>query len=105
MNHKDSLGVALMLAGILSIFGCTPGQRGVAHDALDITQTLCLVANQALPDAKILEICRITDPFIRPARDVLAGVRQETAAAAAAGAAAARVGSGGDAGCPARSTP
>lgn len=92
MKQKDSLGVALMLAGILSIIGCTPGQRGAANTALDISRTLCLVANQALPDSKVLEICRITDPFIQPAREVLAGVRQETAAAAAAGAAAARSG-------------
>lgn len=83
MKQNDSLGVALMLAGTLSILGCTPGQRGAANTILDVQQTLCIIAHQAWPDSKVAEVCGITQPFIQPMRDVLSGARKEVASAKA----------------------
>lgn len=72
---------ALVFVGLVA---CTPGQRGVAKDALSVVQTLCIIANQAMPDSKVAEICGITGPFLKPMQDVLSGARHETSQAVAA---------------------
>lgn len=83
---------------LIGVMACTPGQRQAASSALDVLETLCIISNQAMPDAKVAEICGITGPFIKPMQDILAGARHETAqAVTAARASAARCG---DAGTP-----
>lgn len=82
-KRNDTLAVSIMLAGVLAFAGCTPGQRGAANTALDISQTLCILAHQAWPDSKVAEVCGITQPFIQPMRDVLTSARKEVASARA----------------------
>ncbi len=66
-------------AAVALAVGCTPEQRGTARDALGFLQVACIVANAAMPDSKVAEVCGITGPFVGPMRDVLAGARRQAA--------------------------
>jgi hypothetical protein len=95
--------VAALLISALSLSQCTPGQREGARTALDITQTLCVIANQVLPDTSIAQICGIAGPLIDPMKDILASARTASARAASAARTEARTSgacSGSDAGPP-----
>lgn len=69
--------------GAIALTGCTPGQRQVAKDALDVVQTTCLIAHQFLPDADAMKACDVAEPFFDPARKVLSGARTASAQAVA----------------------
>lgn len=90
-DHKDPPPLAKFipvfaggaaLAELLS--GCTPDQRGYARTALDVVQAACIIANSALPESKIADVCGITGPFLGPMKDLLAA--QKAAGSADAGA-------------------
>lgn len=72
--------VALAFVGLMA---CTPGQRGTAKSVLDLAQTLCIVAHQALPDTEVAKVCGIADPLFGPMKDVLSGSRTASAQAVA----------------------
>jgi hypothetical protein len=79
-------GVVIGLCiGASFISGCTPAQRRDVRDALSFAQAACIVANQALPDSKVAEICGVAGPFFGPMHELLTSARAETAAARRAG--------------------
>ncbi len=77
--------ISILRTGVAAIVlaSCTPGQRADARTVLDITKTLCIIANQALPDTDVAKICGITAPLFDPMRDVLSGARAASAQAVA----------------------
>jgi len=65
---------------ISSLFmGCTQGFRDGARSALDVVQAACVIANAALPESKVAEICGVTEPFFGPMRSLLASTRAAAA--------------------------
>ena len=68
---------------VLAALACTPGQRQAARTVLDVVQATCVIANQALDDAKVAEICNIAGPLIDPMRQILASARTASAQAVA----------------------
>ena len=77
--HRHILPAGLLLAAL----ACTPGQRQAARTALDIIQATCVIANQALGDEKVAEICGIAGPLIDPMKQILASSRTASAQAVA----------------------
>ena len=79
----------LAIGGIVSslFIGCTPGQREGARSALDVVQAACIIANAALPESKVAEVCGVTEPFMGPLRSLLASSRAAAATRMNAGAA------------------
>ncbi len=71
------------LAAAPMIEGCTPGQREGARTVLDVTKTLCILANQALPDGVVAQVCGVAEPLFGPMREVLSGARAASAQAIA----------------------
>lgn len=63
--------------------GCTPAQRAHARTALDVAQTLCIIANQFLPDTDVARVCGIGEDLFDPMRNILSSARQESGKAAA----------------------
>lgn len=49
--------------------------KDVARTTLDVVQVACVVANAAMPESKVAEICGITGPFMKPMKDLLASAR------------------------------
>lgn len=58
----------------LSLVACLPSSRD-ARSALDVVQTACIIANAALPESKVAEVCGIAGPFMDPLRSLLASSR------------------------------
>ena len=77
--HHRILPVGFVLAAL----ACTPGQRQAARTVLDVVQVTCVIANQALGDAKVAEICDIAGPLIDPMRQILTSSRMASAQAVA----------------------
>lgn len=74
-------GCALFLVCLpmLISWSCTPGQRQALRTALDITQTLCIVANAQSDDVTVAQVCGITEALLPEMRRLASA--QRTAAA------------------------
>lgn len=88
MTVGRSICIAIVISAVAigisaATEGCTPGQRQVARTVLDIANTLCIVANQALPDEEVAKVCGLAGPLIAPMKEVLAGSRSASAQAVA----------------------
>jgi hypothetical protein len=81
--------IAMLLIGAFIAVGgaCSPAQSANAKkDAnlvLDLTQTLCVIANSFAPESDVASVCNITGPLLGPMHDVLASTRTQTSKAAA----------------------
>lgn len=76
---RQILEVVGALAFVVAASACTPGQRQVLRTALDITQTLCIVANAQSDDATVAQVCGITEALLPEMRRLASA--QRTAAA------------------------
>ncbi len=76
--------LSFTLVGTISTIACTPGQRQALRTVLDIVDTTCIIAHQALADAEVLRVCAIKDEAKDAAREVLSSSRTASAQAVAA---------------------
>lgn len=67
--------ITLALPIALLLGGCSLFTKQNARTALDVVQTACVIANAALSDAKVAQICGIADDVIGPMRDLLSASR------------------------------
>jgi hypothetical protein len=76
--------IGLVFLGLALFAGsCTPVQREGARTVLSITETLCIIAHQTMPDTDVAKACGIADGFFGPMRDILSSSREASARAAA----------------------
>lgn len=61
--------------------GCTPAQRQAIRTVLDIADSTCIVAKQALPEDKIMQACHLVEKKRGPMRELLTATRQQVSLA------------------------
>ncbi len=87
--RRAGLFGVVVFVGALSVAdmaGCTPGQRQGARTAIDALTAACIIANAALPDDRVKQVCGIVDAFDGPMKDLLKASREQVAKARAEGA-------------------
>lgn len=75
----------LLAAFVHAVDGCTPWQRQAARSVVDASTVACLLANAALPDDRIRQVCGIVDALDGPLKDLLSAHRERVARAEAHG--------------------
>lgn len=80
MKHFATILGFFAFVGILSLASnaCIP-LKSVAKTVLDLSSTLCIVANADKPDAEVRTICGIVDALDGPMRDLLKTSREQAA--------------------------
>ena len=58
---------------------CTPFGKAVARTVLDVSQSVCIVANSDKPDAEVKTICHVLDALDEPMRELLKSSRERVA--------------------------
>jgi len=71
-----SLFVLLLVSASES---CTPFGKSVARSVLDISQSVCIVANSDKPDSEVKAICGVLDALDEPMRELLKSSRERVA--------------------------
>ena len=74
-----------LVAFVHAVDGCTPWQRQAARSVVDASTVACMLANAALPDDKIRQVCGIVDALDGPLKDLLSAHRERVARAEAHG--------------------
>lgn len=80
MKHFATILGFFAFVGILSLASnaCIP-LKSVAKTVLDLSSTLCIVANADKPDAEVKAICGVIDALDEPMRDLLKTSREQAA--------------------------
>ena len=77
--------VVAAMAFVVGFTACTPGQRQAARSVIDASTVACMLANAALPDDRIKDVCGIVDALDGPLKDLLQAHREQVARAEAHG--------------------
>ncbi len=81
-SGRETFAALVMLAALcVGVSSCSLLTRQNARGVLDVVQTLCVLENATLGDAKVAQVCGLADDLMPVLRTLLAKQREQLARA------------------------